>query len=778
MFRIILFLFFVLISKIEYAQSFVFGQLSGSPVLNTQGWNLNGNAYVGDTPGDVDNFNDELILTNAIGTQSGGVFFAQPLNLGLCSNWIVDFDYRIWGGNAADGLAFCFLQVPPVGFINGGGIGIPGTANGLKVVLDTWDNGCGANPELQIYNGVGYGECNAGIVKLTNTGGILNFIRGNTYRSVRIIYNNGAISLLINNILYLTANFPINFNGYMGFTAGTGGANDQHSIRNVIIYTAQATSNAGLDVQTCPNDNVSIGMVNNPAFSYSWSPAIGLSNANVSNPTVNIPNNTNLPITQSYTVSTTLTTNPGVCPTTDQVVVTVNPSFISNLSDTICDGSTYFFNGTPINSSGNYIDSLTTSSGCDSVVTLDIVFSSNPTVILPDLLQICLGDSALLIPSGAISYTWTPTVNFIDNLGQMWVNPTVTSNYVLQGTNLEGCIDLDTVIVVVNPLPNIQLMVSDNSVCLGSPVQFNASGGDSYSWTGQDLNMYIGDNQLINAVNSGMYVVIGTSVFGCTSSDSTFILVNPFPSISAIPESSEICFGEFVSFQILGADFYQWSNGQSSTIYTYQPSISESITIIGTNTFGCTDTTQVGVIVHPNPIADFILDRNLLTSDDPTITISNLSSGNLVNLWDFGDGNQLVNNLNTIEYSYPFSEGDYLIKLIVSSIDECLDSTEQLIQIKGDVIYYVPNCFTPDGDEFNNSFLPIFTSGFDPMNYELTIYNRWGEIVFVSENHLTAWNGSYNNMICPDGIYLYIIKYKIPDLDLFKFISGQINIIR
>ena len=777
MFKIILFLFFVLISKIEYAQSFVFGQLTGSPVLNTQGWNLNGNAYVGDTPGDVDNFNNELILTNAIGTQSGGVFFAQPLNLGLCSNWIVDFDYRIWGGNAADGLAFCFLQVPPVGFINGGGIGIPGTANGLKVVLDTWDNGCGANPELQIYNGVGYGECYAGIVKLTNTGGILNFIRGNTYRSVRIIYNNGAISLLINNILYLTANFPINFNGYMGFTAGTGGANDQHSIRNVIIYTAQATSNAGLDVQTCPNDNVSIGVANNPAFSYSWSPTIGLSNANVSNPTVNIPNNTNLPITQTYTVSTTLMTSPGVCSTTDQVVVTVNPSFISNLTDTICDGSTYFFNGTPINSSGNYIDSLTTYSGCDSVVTLDIVFSNNPTVTSPDL-QLCLGDSTLLIPSGATTYTWSPTVNFVDNLGQMWVNPTVTSNYVLQGTNLEGCIDLDTVIVVVNPLPNIQLIVSDNSVCFGSPVQFNASGGDSYSWTGQDLNMYIGDNQLINAVNSGMYVVIGTSVSGCTSSDSTFILVNPFPSISAIPESSEICFGEFVSFQILGADFYQWSNGQSSTIYTYQPLISESLTIIGTTTFGCTDTTQVAVIVHPNPIADFILDRNLLTSDDPTITISNLSSGNLVNLWDFGDGNQLVNSLNTIEYSYPFSEGDYLIKLTVSSIDGCMDSTEQLIQIKGDVIYYVPNCFTPDGDEFNNSFLPIFTSGFDPMNYELTIYNRWGEIVFVSENHLTAWNGYYNNMICPDGIYSYIIKYKIPDLDLFKYISGQVNLIR
>jgi hypothetical protein len=104
-----------------FAQNFIFGQLQGSPVLNTSGWNLNGNAYVGDTPGDNDNFGNELILTNAAGNQSGGVFYSQPLNLGVCSQWTVDFEYRIWGGSAADGLAFCFLQVPPAGFVAGGG---------------------------------------------------------------------------------------------------------------------------------------------------------------------------------------------------------------------------------------------------------------------------------------------------------------------------------------------------------------------------------------------------------------------------------------------------------------------------------------------------------------------------------------------------------------------------------------------------------------------------------------------------------------------------------
>jgi gliding motility-associated-like protein len=758
------------------AQTFVFGQLIGSPVLNTVGWNLNGNAYVGDTPGDVDNFSNELILTNASGSQSGGVFYAQPLNLGLCSNWTVDFDYRIWGGNAADGLAFCFLQVPPVGFVSGGGIGIPGTANGLKVVLDTWDNGCGANPELQIYNGIGYGECNAGIVKLTNTGGVLNFIRGNTYKTVRIIYNNGLISLLINNTLYLTANFPINFSGYMGFTAGTGGANDQHSIRNVVIYTAQASSNAGVDVQTCPNQNVSIGAATNPAFSYSWSPANGLSNASISNPIVNLPNNTNQPITQIYTVSTTLANNPGVCPTTDQVLVTVNPSFITNITDTICDGSTYFFNGNPINSSGNYVDSLSSVSGCDSVITLDIVFSTNPIVTSPDL-QICLGDSALLVPSGATIYTWTPTVNFVDNLGQMWASPTITSNYVLQGTNLDGCFDLDTVTVTVYPLPPTQLVASDNTVCPNTTVQLNASGAVNYSWSGIDLTSFTGATQSITAQTSGMYSIIGTSQDGCISSDSLYITVHPVPTLSASPLLSEICVGELVTFQVAGADFYQWSNGQSASTFTYQPSASESITIIGSNSFGCTDTVQVGVIVYPNPVAIADALSNNLLSDSPFATLYNNSINSSSAVWYFGDGTSSNDNSYEITHTYPYEDGNYTIILSVSSDFGCLDSSEISIQISGDPIYYVPNTFTPDGDEHNNVFLPIFTTGFDPSSYQLLLYNRWGECVFESYSADKGWDGYYGGIKVEQGAYSYLIQFFDKKASKIMQLNGHVNVI-
>ncbi len=231
-------LFVTLSLRIGYAQNFIFAQLQGQPTMSTAGWSLNGGAYVGDTNGDADPFFNELILVNPINSTSGSIFFNQQVNLNFCTRWTATFDFRIFDGNAADGLAFCFIDVPPAGFVVGGGVGIPATANGLKIVFDTYDNGCGANPEIQIYSGPGYDECIPGIVKVNNTGGNLNFIRSNAYNTAIVQYDNGYIDVTVNGTTYLSAVYaPVTFAGYLGFTSGTGAQNDRHSLRNVTIYT-------------------------------------------------------------------------------------------------------------------------------------------------------------------------------------------------------------------------------------------------------------------------------------------------------------------------------------------------------------------------------------------------------------------------------------------------------------------------------------------------------------------------------------------------------------
>ena len=88
-----------------------FAELTGSPNMNTTGWNLTGAAATGDTGGDVNFDPDELILTNNIGNSSGAIFYNQAVDLGTCYQWNVQFDFRMFDGNSADGIAFCFLDV-------------------------------------------------------------------------------------------------------------------------------------------------------------------------------------------------------------------------------------------------------------------------------------------------------------------------------------------------------------------------------------------------------------------------------------------------------------------------------------------------------------------------------------------------------------------------------------------------------------------------------------------------------------------------------------------
>jgi gliding motility-associated-like protein len=822
--KILIFIIFLVFSIRSYSQTFVFAQLTGSPNLNTTGWNLTGNAYAGDTGGDADTSPNELVLTNASGNQSGGVFFSTPINPLICSKWTVEFDYRIWGGSAADGLAFCFLDVPPTGFVNGGGVGIPGTANGLKIILDTWDNGCGANPEIQIYSGVGYNECIAGIIKATNTGGSLNFMRSNMYQPVKITYINGAVTVFINNVQYLTANFPINFSGYMGFTASTGGATDQHSIRNAIIYTDQATSSAGANVGFCTGQNATIGTTNNPNFVYSWSPSTGLSNSSLSNPMVSLTNNGNSPVTQTYTVTTSLASSPGVCPTTDQVNVTVYPQFTTNLNVSICDGDTYFFNGQNISTAGTYQSSLQSINGCDSIVNLslsinpvyystfdtsicqgnilsfggqnltnsgqysatfqsqngcDSLVTLNLTILpLPNLscptVTICAGDSAVLIPSGAQIYSWSPTFGTINPQGVLTTVLNTSTTFLLTGTDVLNCSTTLSIPVVVNQLPTIQLASNQSQYCEGDIVQLNASGGLTYFW---DEFLGNSDNQSFVAQNSSFYTIEGVDENLCSSIDSIYVMVNQNPILTVTP-NQEICEGEFVSISIQGATSYLWSPIGTGSQSLVSPTSTTVYTITGVNQVNCSSQITTTVTVNPSSFADFSANPIITTSDSPTITFTNESFGDDLVLFSTGDGTVYDQFDGQLEYTYPFSEGTYLASLWVENQFGCSDSTQLFIQIKGDEIFYVPNSFTPDGDEHNHIFSPVFTTGFDAANFQFEIYNRWGEMIFQSLNSDKGWDGFFNGVLCPEGTYTWKIIYKIPDRDEYKIATGHVNLIR
>ncbi|HVX27021.1 MAG TPA: hypothetical protein VHB70_11805, partial [Parafilimonas sp.] len=342
--RLLLCVILICLINFAHSQSYIFAQLHGDP-LDTTGWKFSGAAYIGNVTGTDDT---EIIVCPANYFQSGAVFYAEPINLSLCNRWTAEFDFRIFDGTLADGLAFCFLDVPPTNFVNGGGMGIPQTANGLKICFDPNPNCFPLNfaiyPKIEIRWGAGYDECWSQPT-VDNSTGSLSFIRSNNYNHAKVVYDNGNISLYVNNTLYITGFQQFNFAGYLGFTASTGAKTDNHSIKNVTIYTDIPPSKAGANQTICSGQSVNIGTSPNAGYVYQWSPTRGLSSSFISNPKLTLTNNGSNEANYTYYVQTSLSGSPG-CSSTDSVTITVLPSLPASVS--LSGSATNITSGTPI----------------------------------------------------------------------------------------------------------------------------------------------------------------------------------------------------------------------------------------------------------------------------------------------------------------------------------------------------------------------------------------------------------------------------------------------
>jgi gliding motility-associated-like protein len=140
--------------------------------------------------------------------------------------------------------------------------------------------------------------------------------------------------------------------------------------------------------------------------------------------------------------------------------------------------------------------------------------------------------------------------------------------------------------------------------------------------------------------------------------------------------------------------------------------------------------------------------------------LSNQSSVNIT--WDVPGVYEISVSGTTIGLDCPSN----LVKLVVNVVN-C-----------DDLIYWVPNSFTPDDDEFNQSFKPVFYSGFDPFDYKISIYNRWGNLIWISNDYNIGWDGTKNGIKCSDGIYIWKIEFDIPDNDKRILEVGHIVLLK
>lgn len=338
----------------------------------------------------------------------------------------------------------------------------------------------------------------------------------------------------------------------------------------------------------------------------------------------------------------------------------------------------------------------------------------------------------------------------------------------------------DTAEFVITVLPNPVIDAGpDVEICAGDPVTLSGTGaglGGTYTWDG-----VVTDGVEFTPGATATYTVTGTNAEGCINTDEVLVTVNPLPPVDAGPDV-EICFGESVVLTGTGAGLggtYTWSGGVADGLPVI-PAATTTYTVTGTDANGCenSETYENYIEIVPQPIAAFRSSPDDITVNDTEVNFTNESMYADTYEWDFGDGTG--SEAEHPSHLYPaIGNKEYRIRLRAISNYGCEDLVEQYITIKDELIYFVPNTFTPDGNSFNDEFKPVFFSGVDIYNYHLMVFNRWGEMVFESYDPAYGWNGTYGDMgLVEDGVYVWRMEFKETMSDKRHKVNGHITVLK
>ncbi|MBB6239444.1 gliding motility-associated-like protein [Pedobacter sp. AK013] len=325
--------------------------------------------------------------------------------------------------------------------------------------------------------------------------------------------------------------------------------------------------------------------------------------------------------------------------------------------------------------------------------------------------------------------------------------------------------------VTVNPLPTA---IAENSgpVCIGSNIQLNASGGTSYSWTGPNQFSSTDKSPSIpNATKAmeGTYTVQVTAN-GCTFPATTTVeVLAPIIPITNI-QSATICEGKSVQLEASGGSSYLWtpSNGLSNP-QTSNPIASPTETTTYTvkvSNNNCFETAVITVNVNKNVVTDAGVDQTIVTGQS-TILNGKVSGDDFTYFWTPSDYLDDPTKLNPT--ATPTKDITYTLH--ASSNLGCNSSNDEVfIKVYPKVV--IPNSFTPNGDDVNDTWNIPSIASFPGSIVKVT--NRYGQLVYQSNGTFKGWDGKMNGKDLPPAVYYYSI-YLNKD---FKTYTGWVMLMR
>ncbi len=650
-------------------------------------------------------------------------------------------------------------------------------------LLLTDDNGCTSTvsiaiaepPALTLVGTVVNTQCyagNDGMISITAGGGSGNYFYSWPQISANTSIINGLTATTYTAVVYDATDIGCFIQA--NYTVGE---------PNPIIATF-ATENA-----TCGFNN-GIAWVDNiiggtGSCNYVWNPG-GMTGSYLSNLA---PGNYSVVITDGNgcTVNENITVNATTSLQIDNVMYNGVTCFGDNdgFAQIFVSGGTipYIYNWTPNVSNlafsnslyaGVYNVNVHDQDGC-VVYTQFPISTPEQLVVYPGTgTTICIGQQVIISASASggvpgYSFNWAG----LGTASSFLVSPTVTTDYLVSAIDSRGCKSADgSLIIEVNP-PLSLVVITPSAICEGqvSTLVANVTGGDGdyvYNWG----NGQVTTSNILNispVVSTDFTVIVSD---GCTTPNDTVTIT---ATVSAMPDvhiirtpytgcsplsvvfdnnTDNMTYTYYWEFADMESGTNNYSDLKRPTHLFYETGDYNVMAVVSTS-MGCKDSALVLVRVHDGPIAEFNAFPWSTGLFEPEIDFADASVGAIAWEWNFGD--QSTSGGQNPTHTY-LEQGEFPVTLTVYSQQGCVDTVTKIIEIIDDHRIYFPtaiNLRSPGNDEF----YPIGV-GVDEENYKMTIYNRWGEMVFQTSDWYTHWKGRYDmdkGDYVPQGVYTYVV---------------------
>jgi gliding motility-associated-like protein len=296
---------------------------------------------------------------------------------------------------------------------------------------------------------------------------------------------------------------------------------------------------------------------------------------------------------------------------------------------------------------------------------------------------------------------------------------------------------VDTIIKEVEsfsaPLVGI---AGDSTYCPGQNMFLKAYGAIDYTWSNG-----LKTDSIQVSVPGGKYWLIGRSSSGCVS-DTNYITVVEEPDWEFLTSGdTTLCGTDSSVLTVSGAANYIWSTSDISNSITVKTS--RIYTVTGSNRRGCKKSKTFNVVEYSLPFVDFSISDSVLDKWHNQIICNIPAQTDVQYLWNLGDGSTETGSTIQHSYNISYSKLSYTISLLATIKNSCVDSVSRII----DVIPFVPNVFSPNGDRIND----VFMSGL-----EIQVYDRNGLLLYKGT---AGWDGTYNGQRVDEDTYFYMIGY-------------------